>query len=181
MQELSSLQRFSFITLGPDSLHNPENQQSSARNIDSPLLEMSVLDIQRLDCELKQIATEAVVTHPFWNQSRLRHANALSPAIRPLPRYAMYTRALLWHACLGNWAYDLDEPAMAAARWDFLDYVFEGAYDSDCPLPLASCGDKGHSRDEVLKWQSRFCIDYKFLGEGGWTRFLMDMNIIQEV
>lgn len=70
---------------------------------------------------------------------------------------------------------------MAAARWDFLDYVFEGAYDSDCPLPLASCGDKGHSRDEVLKWQSRFCIDYKFLGEGGWTRFLMDMNIIQEV
>ncbi|KAJ5765322.1 hypothetical protein N7520_004881 [Penicillium odoratum] len=61
-------------------------------------LEMPIIFIQQVDCELRNLPELSLLHHPFFGEHLLRNpVSQLGPNIRPLHRYWKVLKALLWH------------------------------------------------------------------------------------
>lgn len=177
IRQLAALDAFSFLTLGPDPRGEVQTRQTSIvpASLD---LEMAVEDVQTVQCDIKNIDTRIIESHPFFNMGRLRHRAALSPAIRPLQKYKAYVKALLWHALSRNLTPDLDSPELTETRFEFMQYVFNGSRHDMCPMLAGSCGTGGHGRNEMIKWQGDFLMLFRIICEKHWSSTAESIGIV---
>ena len=169
LQTLLSLKTVSLLAFGP----NPHLDHLKA----GTWQEMLAVDIQHVNCKVRDIPEQIVVEHPLFceNHYRLGHQYCmLSPEVRPLHRYLAVLKACLWHA--QHW--DMHEVIDAEEDpwWILLDYVLGDG--DECPFAnLGGCGVDGHSKYEILHWRSPFYITCKFLCEEAWMKKLDTLSV----
>ncbi|KAK0387612.1 hypothetical protein NLU13_3858 [Sarocladium strictum] len=178
IKRLPALEEFSVLTLGPDPFRQAGRGQGASNDSASPELEMAVGDLQRVSCDIHDLDVSTARSHPFFDAERLRHPAGLSPDIRPLSKYTVYIKALLWHALSANWTLELDSPELTELRWEFLEYVFDGPQGVECPLPEDLCASVGHGCDEMLRWQPGFDVSYKLVCARSWSATAKQARIV---
>jgi hypothetical protein len=177
IRQLPNLQTLTILALGPNVTCQPENLASQRSGGDSlPILEMLAVDIQRGSSDIHELPLDLVRESPFLNDSRLRHAIALSPSIRPLFRYKTFILSLLWHEFRQSDAAE----AISTSWWEYTEYLFEDSpEDAKCPLMLDGCGDEGHTRREMMDWEPSFETNYKLLCATEWKDELKRIGVIK--
>lgn len=175
-----NLETLTILALGPDVSH--PHLSTIARGEDGSLAskrsrEMGVIEVQLAPCEIYELSTDIVRTNHFFNDERLVHPVALSPEIRPLHRYKTYIRSWLWHEMQPN---NLNKTAdqIEELWWEYMEYLFDGDEDGECPLMLHGCGQQGHTRREMLEWESPFLMGYKLLYADKWLNDLKRIGVI---
>lgn len=157
LQTLPRLRSMSLLAMGPD----PNTWVYEV----SKFKEMPAVDIQELDCVLRDIPHENIDRHPFFDACRpQRRYTQLTPMVRPLRTFFAVFRAWLWHA--NHW--DSNQLVGEDPWWMFLDYVLEED-NHQCPLGLVGCGSGGHSKEEMMQWEPDFVIDCKMVCEKAWA------------
>ncbi|RDW88392.1 hypothetical protein BP6252_00424 [Coleophoma cylindrospora] len=155
-QSLPRLQTVSVLVLGPEP--------GMSGSVASGWYEMAAADIQRVDCDVRDISDKLVTDHPLFGKSRLRHLTfAPDPKLRPLVNYLKMFKAWLWHG--SHW--DDHETRMLTdfEWWDFNNYVFREDIDL-CPLRnLPGWCPGHHSKDEMLNWSGGCTVQVKLLVE----------------
>ncbi|KAJ5641791.1 hypothetical protein N7490_005791 [Penicillium lividum] len=125
-------------------------------------LEMSIISIQQVDCELRNIPESSLLHHLFFGEHRLRNpVSQLGPKIRPLRRYWKLLKALLWHEQHDRAPYNylVDDPWV-----EFLDYVLENR--EECPLEQVKGWEgRKHSKEDMLQWAPSIDLDCKLICE----------------
>jgi 2EXR family len=167
---LPNLRALSLLIAGPD----PGLDDSQAYR----WLEMPVVDIQYVECELQDIPSRTLLEHPFFGRHRPRNRFfELDPSVRPLHKYLTIFKAWLWHA--QNWDPRHFHNTGEDPWWDFLEYVFSSDED-ECPLEHLPGWDAGrHSKNEVLNWKPQFSLDCKLFCEKTWLAMLNALSIFQ--
>lgn len=182
IQQLSALEQFVFIVLGPDPWQKETTHTLGPRPHLRPAptraLEMRVEDLPRVQCDLWNIDSLAVEFAPFFNTERLRHQTALSPIIRPLEKYIVYVKALLWHALAEVLPPNLDRHEMIETRFDLLEYVFHGAEDDLCPLAAEGSCTVEHRHDDMLDWEPDFTVAFILICERPWSSTAMELGLV---
>ncbi|KAL9489798.1 hypothetical protein ACSS6W_002075 [Trichoderma asperelloides] len=177
IRRLPNLQNLTILALGPNLTYRPAplaSQSSSGNSL--PILEMLAVDIQRGSSDIYELPLDLVHKSPFLNGSRLRHAIALSPSIRPLFRYKTFILSLLWH----EFRQDNAAEAISASWWEYTEYLFEDCReDAQCPLMLSGCGAEGHTKGEMMDWKPNFEINYKLLYATEWKDELKRIGVIR--
>ncbi|KAL2202647.1 hypothetical protein CC79DRAFT_1337316 [Sarocladium strictum] len=182
IQKLSALEEFVFIVLGPDPRQNkkatPPGLGTRHELFHKSELEMRVEDLLRTQCDLWSIDAHPVASEPFFNTQRLRHHAALSPIIRPLPKYMVYVKALLWHAL--NWSLppNLHIPGMIETRFELFKYVFQDVRDMPCPLAGEDSCTGRHGRDEILDWKPNFEVSSMLICERSWSSTAVEKGLV---
>lgn len=180
VETLPKLQTLSIVTLGPSAVPPSIRQVGEHHTLGPfPNIEMALGEVPSWDCELRDVTSEGLKEHPFFNDNRLYPLNGLSFSSLRISRFRTHLKAWLFHA--EKLAYNRREAQEARVLWwAFSDYLVDDSKDEfGCPLPFPCCGKTGHTREEAKEWRKDVYVGHKFLCPTRWRQEMDDLHIFK--